>query len=100
MSKEKLTESVFGAFYDYPLSWTYAISLTAFQPMLKEFMPVFTQVFLLLCIHLMTILVDWLRKKLKIEKKDENLHQKSMEILKELEGKIEKRQEDKEPNKK
>lgn len=91
MSKDKFAENVLGAFYDYPLSWTYALSLTAFQPMLKEFMPVFTQVFLLLCIHLMTILVDWLRKKLKIEKKEENFHQKSMEMLHELEDKIEER---------
>lgn len=99
MSKEKLTESVFGAFYDYPLSWTYTLSLTAFQPILKEFMPVFTQVFLLLCIHLMTIFVDWLRKRLNIEKSDDT-HQKSMDMLNELEDKIEKRKEDKGPSKK
>lgn len=93
MSKaEKIVAQMVDAIYDYPLSWTYTLSMTAFQPMLKEFLPVFTQVFLLLCIHLITILVDWLRKRLDIEKSDES-HKKSMEILEDLESKIKTRKE-------
>lgn len=78
----KILDNVVGSFTDYPLSWTYAISMTAFQPFLSEFIPILNQVLLLLMIHLVTIFVDWLRKKLKVPRKEQK---DKMDIVKDLE---------------
>lgn len=93
----KLAESVVNSFFDYPLSWTYAISLTAFQPYIGEFVPVINQVLLLLLIHLVTIFVDWLRKKLKVPAKEQK---DNMDMLRDLDNIIERRKDMKKRDKK
>lgn len=83
----KVSESFVNSFADYPLSWTYAVSLTAFQPLLNEFIPILNQVLVLFLIHLVTILVDWLRKKIGVPKNRKD----SMDMLGELDDILQRR---------
>ena len=83
----KVSESFVNSLADYPLSWTYAISLTAFQPLLNEFIPILNQVLVLFLIHLVTIFVDWLRQKLDVPKNRKD----SMDMLGELDDIISRR---------
>ncbi|MEN2434967.1 hypothetical protein AAH994_06105 [Weeksellaceae bacterium A-14] len=58
-------------FSDYKISWLNTGMLTLSAPVLDQFFPVISQIVLVLCLQVISIGADHVRKKLKLKKRSE-----------------------------
>lgn len=85
----KMLDNGLSSFVNYPLSWSYSIGLVALKPLIDVFLPVLTQGLMLFFIHIMMILVEWLKNKMGVKKPIDNI--KAMDIMNDLEDKLARR---------
>lgn len=86
---DKVVDRGLDSFVHYPMSWSYSISLVALRPLIDAVMPILTQGLALFFIHIIMIMVEWLRNRMNVDKSVDN--KKAMDILNDLDEKLSRR---------